>query len=145
MTASPVEVRGAIEEGVELFTLQAPLRVEADEEGKAVALWTQPQISGLYDRNGRPKSNKADKDPIRMPADIILVAIGQDIESGHFEKAGIPVSRGKIVTLKSGAFENMPGVFAGGDCSSGPASVIKAIAAAKVVACLLYTSPSPRD
>ena len=28
----------------------------------------------------------------------------------------------------------MPGVFAGGDCSSGPASVIKAIAAAKVVA-----------
>ena len=74
MTASPVEVRGAIEEGVELFTLQAPLRVEADEEGKAVALWTQPQISGLYDRNGRPKSNKADKDPIRMPADIILAA-----------------------------------------------------------------------
>ncbi len=37
------------------------------------------------------------------------------------------------MTLKSGAFENMPGVFAG-DCSSGPASVIKAIAAAKVVA-----------
>ena len=28
----------------------------------------------------------------------------------------------------------MPGVFAGGDCSSGPASVIKAIAAAKVIA-----------
>ena len=28
----------------------------------------------------------------------------------------------------------MPGVFAGGDCASGPASVIKAIAAAKVVA-----------
>ncbi len=27
----------------------------------------------------------------------------------------------------------MPGVFAGGDCASGPASVIKAIAAAKVV------------
>ena len=28
----------------------------------------------------------------------------------------------------------MPGVFAGGDCASGPATVIKAIAAAKVVA-----------
>ena len=28
----------------------------------------------------------------------------------------------------------MPGVFAGGDCASGPATVIKAIGAAKVVA-----------
>ena len=35
MTASPVEVRGAIEESVELFTLQAPLRVEADEEERS--------------------------------------------------------------------------------------------------------------
>ncbi len=43
MTASPVEVRGAIEEGWNYLPLQAPLRVEADEEGKAVALWTQPQ------------------------------------------------------------------------------------------------------
>ena len=48
---------------------------------------------------------------VYIPCDILIKAIGQDIESGHFEKAGIPVSRGKIVTLKSGAFENMPGVF----------------------------------
>ena len=35
---------------------------------------------------------------------------------------------------KNAGFENIPGVFAGGDCATGPASVIKAIAAAKVVA-----------
>ena len=134
MTASPVEVRGAIEEGVELFTLQAPLRVEADEEGKAVALWTQPQISGLYDRNGRPKSNKADKDPIRMPADIILVAIGQDIESEQFEEQGISTKWNRIITDEGGKTTGNPGVFSGGDCVSGPATVIKAIAAGKVVA-----------
>ena len=38
------------------------------------------------------------------------------------------------MTERYGGFDNIPGVFAGGDCASGPASVIKAIAAAKVVA-----------
>src|SRR5699024_8131730 len=90
MTASPVEVRGAIEEGVELYTLQAPLRVEPDEKGRVAALWTQPQISGTYDRNGRPRSVKADKAPMRIPCDVVLVAIGQEIDSDYFAEQGIP-------------------------------------------------------
>lgn len=36
MTALPAEVEGAIAEGIELVTLKAPLRVEADAEGKHV-------------------------------------------------------------------------------------------------------------
>lgn len=134
MTASPVEVRGAIEEGVELFTLQAPLKVEADETGKAVAIWTQPQISGLYDRNGRPKSMKANKEPVRIPADIILVAIGQDIECEHFEENGIATKWNCIITDEGGKVPNKEGVYSGGDCVSGPATVIKAIAAGKAAA-----------
>ena len=90
MTASPVEVRGAIEEGVELYTLQAPLRVEPDGKGRVAALWTQPQISGTYDRNGRPRSVKADKAPMRIPCDVVLVAIGQEIDSDYFAEQGIP-------------------------------------------------------
>ena len=74
------------------------------------------------------------EEDIYIPCDVLIVAIGQNIETHHFEQAGIPVERGKIVTKSTGAFENLPGVFAGGDCASGPASVIKAIAAAKVVA-----------
>lgn len=134
MTASPVEVRGAVEEGVELYTLQAPLRVEADEQGKATALWAQPQISGLYDRNGRPKSNKANKEPVRIPADIILVAIGQEIESEYFEEHGIATKWNRIVTDEGGRIAGKDGIFSGGDCVSGPATVIKAIAAGKVAA-----------
>ena len=134
MTALPEEVEGAVAEGVELVTLQAPVRIETNGQGHAVALWTQPQISGLYDRNGRPKSNKADKDPIRMPADIILVAIGQDIESEQFEEQGISTKWNRIITDEGGKTTGNPGVFSGGDCVSGPATVIKAIAAGKVVA-----------
>ncbi len=134
MTASPVEVRGAVEEGVELLTLQAPLKVEADEQGNAVALWTQPQISGTYDRNGRPRSNKADKEPVRIPADIILVAIGQEIESEHFAASNIPTKWNRLVTDVDCKVPQQDGVYAGGDCVSGPATVIKAIAAGKIAA-----------
>ena len=42
MTALEAEIEGAIAEGIELLTLQAPKRVEADEKGNVAALWTQP-------------------------------------------------------------------------------------------------------
>ena len=133
MTALPGEIEGAVAEGIEIVTLKAPASLDVGEDHKIHGIYATPQmISAIKD--GRASVKPTGEPDVYIPCDILIKAIGQDIESGHFEKAGIPVSRGKIVTLKSGAFENMPGVFAGGDCSSGPASVIKAIAAAKVVA-----------
>ena len=133
MTALPGEIEGAIAEGIEIVTLKAPASLDVGEDHKIHGIYATPQmISAIKD--GRASVKPTGEPDVYIPCDILIKAIGQDIESGHFEKAGIPVSRGKIVTFKSGAFENMPGVFAGGDCSSGPASVIKAIAAAKVVA-----------
>lgn len=133
MTALPGEIEGAVAEGIEIVTLKAPASLDVGEDHKIRGIYATPQmISAIKD--GRASVKPTGEPDVYIPCDILIKAIGQDIESGHFEKAGIPVSRGKIVALKSGAFENMPGVFAGGDCSSGPASVIKAIAAAKVVA-----------
>lgn len=132
MTALPAEVEGAIAEGIELVTLKAPLRVEADAEGNACALWVQPQIIGPV-KGGRPSPRKANKPEERMECDIVLVAIGQDIVSGPFADFGMAVNRGRIVADKGGA-ANMVGVYAGGDCVSGPATVIKAIAAGKAAA-----------
>lgn len=132
MTALPAEVEGAIAEGIELITLKAPLRVEADAEGKVAALWVQPQIIGPV-RGGRPAPRKADKEEERLECDIILVAIGQDIVSEPFKKAGLATNRGRICADASGSC-NRVGIYAGGDCVSGPATVIKAIAAGKVAA-----------
>ncbi len=132
MTALPAEVEGAIAEGIELVTLKAPLRVEADAEGKVAALWVQPQIIGPV-RGGRPAPRKADKEEERLECDIILVAIGQDIVSEPFKKAGLATNRGRICADASGSC-NRVGIYAGGDCVSGPATVIKAIAAGKVAA-----------
>ena len=134
MTALPEEVEGAIAEGVELVTLAAPVRIEADENGRAAALWAQPQIIGTIDAAGRPRPEKAARDEIRIPADIIIVAIGQGIETHGFEQSKISIKRGTFIAEASGQIDNMDGVFAGGDCVTGPATVIRAIAAGKVAA-----------
>ena len=134
MTALPDVVEGALAVGVELVTLAAPVRIEADKNGRATALWAQPQIIGTIDAAGRPRPEKAARDEIRIPADIIIVAIGQGIETHGFEQSKISIKRGTFIAEASGQIDNMDGVFAGGDCVTGPATVIRAIAAGKVAA-----------
>ena len=134
MTAQPEEVEGAIAEGAEVLTLHAPIRIESND-GRAVALWTQPQIIGEVDKAGRPRPNTAAVEPLRIPADLIIVAIGQGIESQGFEQAGIKIQRGGTLLADSSTrLPEMEGVFAGGDCVTGPATVIRAIAAGKAAA-----------
>lgn len=135
MTAQREEVDGAIAEGAEVLQLAAPLKVEADANGKVTAFWAKPQIIGEYDKGGRPAPKDADADPIRIPCDIIIVAIGQGIDSKHFEDDGVPCGRGGWIKADEvQSIPSLPGIFAGGDVVTGPATVIKAIAAGKVAA-----------
>ena len=133
MTALAEEVEGAIAEGVVMETLKAPVRIEADKKGNAVALWVKPQIISKV-KNGRPAPADSKLDEERIPADLIIVSIGQGIESHEFEKAGIPVKRGNFEAMDLGGVGVSEGLFAGGDCVTGPATVIRAIAAGKVAA-----------
>ena len=135
MTALPDEIEGALAEGAELMTLAAPVRIEADENHVARALWVQPQIIGEVGKDGRPRPNKADLPEQRIPADVIVVAIGQGIEMQGFEQAGVPIKRGgTFVAALSGQVGDKDTLFAGGDCVTGPATAIRAIAAGKVAA-----------
>ena len=133
MTALRSEIDSAMQEGVEMMTLQAPDHIEV-ENGQAVALYTQPQFIGPVKR-GRPAPQKADKPLVRVPADVVLIAVGQDIESAPFEEAGMQADRTYFEAddgLKSvGSLDN---VFVGGDCQVGPKTVIIAIGAGKVAA-----------
>ena len=135
MTALPDEIEGALAEGAELMTLAAPVRIEADENHVARALWVQPQIIGEVGKDGRPRPNKADLPEQRIPADVIVVAIGQGIEMQGFEQASVPIKRGgTFVAALSGQVGDKDNLFAGGDCVTGPATAIRAIAAGKVAA-----------
>lgn len=135
MTALSEEIEGAIAEGAEVLTLEAPLRIESSEEGHVVALWTQRQVIGEIDAMGRPRPNTAAVEPKRIPADIVIVAIGQGIETHGFEQSGVKVQRGGTVLADSSTqLPEVEGVFAGGDCVTGPATAIRAIAAGKAAA-----------
>ena len=133
MTALPEEIEGTIAEGVELYTMVAPVRIEADENGNAVALWVRPQDPGVYDKSGRPSVSDSEGRELRLEADLIILAVGQGIESRHFEESGITVKRGSIMAGDDAQVGDDK-IFAGGDCVTGPATAIRAIAAGKVAA-----------
>ena len=93
MTALPAEVESAIAEGVEMIVLEAPVSIEADERGHCTALITQPQLIGPV-RGGRPAPVAADKPTRRIEADVILIAVGQNVVSGPFEEFGMQTTWG---------------------------------------------------
>ena len=133
MPAMREEVEGAIAEGCEILDLYTPGKVETDDKGHIRSLWIKPQIVGPI-RRGRPIPVDATKDIQEIKCDTLIVAIGQGVESKEFEKEGIPVTEGVIDALNWSGVKDIPGVYAGGDCVSGPATVIRAIAAGKVAA-----------
>lgn len=132
MTAQDEEIAGAEAEGCEILSLNAPLRIVA-KGGVVSGLAVQPQIIGEF-RGGRPFPRPADVPERVIPCDRVVVAIGQAIDSSAFEGQGVPCSRGRIIARADGSVEGFEGVYAGGDCQSGPATVIRAVNAGKVAA-----------
>lgn len=134
MTALAEEIEEAMAEGCQILPLQAPARIEKDAEGKVAALWTVPQIIGPYGKDGRPKPIPADVPEFRIACDYVIVAIGQAIDARPFEAIGIKTFKGMIQAEDTSSVADVDNVFAGGDAVSGPATVIRAVAAGKVAA-----------
>ena len=133
MTALPEEIEGAMAEGCEVLPLKAPVRIETDDDGAVTALVVQPQVIGEV-RGGRPAPRKADQPEERIACDVVLMAVGQVVDSKSFAQAGVPTDHNNIVTADDGSVPGLEGGFSGGDCVSGPATVILAIEAGKVAA-----------
>ena len=133
MTALAEEIEEAMAEGCQILPLQAPARIEKDAEGKVAALWTVPQIIGPYGKDGRPKPIPADVPEFRIACDYVIVAIGQAIDARPFEAIGIKTFKGMIQAEDTSSVADVDNVFAGGDAVSGPATVIRAVAAGKVI------------
>ncbi len=132
MTCQREEIDGAIAEGCELMELVAPLAIMTEND-QVTGLQVQKQMISKVDR-GRPAPVKANTEPEVLPFDVVLVAIGQDIEVDPFEGLGMHINRGMLVGDEFARVQGLEGVFVGGDCESGPATVIKAIAAGKAAA-----------
>lgn len=133
MTAQDAEIAGAEAEGCQIMELNAPVRIETTDDGRVAGVVVQPQIIGAP-RRGRPAPRAAAAPEQLIACDRVIVAIGQDIDSAPFEAMGVPCSWGRIVTDSDGAVPGFEGLYSGGDCQTGPATVIRAINAGKVAA-----------
>lgn len=133
MTALPEEIEEAMAEGCQISELMAPLRIEKTAGGAVRGLVVQPQYIGSIGADGRPRPQAANVPEVKIPCDIVIVAIGQKINTDAFAHI-IATERGRILANDQGALANADGVFAGGDAVTGPATVIRAIAAGKVAA-----------
>ena len=111
--------------------LQAPVAIEADEQGNVCAIVTRPQQIGPVGKDGRPRPVNAGLPDLHTPCDSVVVAIGQGIDSKTFEEAGIPTVRGAISALPDSFVKEKSKVFAGGDAVTGAATVILAMGAGK--------------
>lgn len=135
ITALDTEVTAAMQEGVRFRTLLSFLNIETDPEtGKVCAVWLQPEIVAEYDKNGMMTTEHSEKYPYRFTCDLLILGVGQRADVEVFEKASFPVERGRILADEECRVLNTEGVFAGGDCVTGPSTAIRAIAAGQVAA-----------
>lgn len=132
MTALPEEVEAAIAEGCEMVELMSPVRVDRGSQ-HPIAFVGQPQMPSSY-RAGRPAPVATSANEVAFECDMLIEAIGQVVEYGYFADMGLAQNRGKLIADEYGRAKGCESVFVGGDCQTGPSTVIRAIAAGKAVA-----------
>ena len=127
MPAFLEEIEDSLEEGIELITLAAPVRVLGDE-GKVTGIQCIRMDLDIFGKDGRRKPVPQKGSEFIVEVDVIIPAIGEfsDVEK-LFEGLEVETwDNGTIKVNKKGQ-TSIPNVFAGGDVSTGPATVIKAI------------------
>jgi NADPH-dependent glutamate synthase beta subunit-like oxidoreductase/CO/xanthine dehydrogenase FAD-binding subunit len=127
MPAAPDEVAQALEEGVGLLTSWGPRRLLMT--GGEVSGMELKRCTSVFDVEGRFNPSFDMDETMSVDADCVLLAIGQTPDLG-FADGLLETDGTRIVVTGSGA-TSLPGVFAGGDVVTGPASVIEAIAAGR--------------
>jgi NADH-quinone oxidoreductase subunit F len=125
MPASDEEIDEALEEGVKIEYLTNPTGIEKTGNGLKITL-VRMQL-GKVDESGRRRPEPIEGSEYTREFDTVIKALGQ--ESVIPEKFGVETARGgRIVADKYTLATSVEGVYAGGDVTRGPASVIEAIA-----------------
>ncbi len=130
------ELEHAEAEGVQFEYLTSPVAFHGNGDGRIKEVECIRNKLGEPDASGRRRPVPIEGSNFRVPADIVIVAIGQS------PSPLIPHSTPDLKIGKRGAFEvdpytmktSMKGVFAGGDAATGGATVILAMGQAKIAA-----------
>jgi formate dehydrogenase major subunit len=87
---------------------------------------------GEPDSSGRRRPEPIAGSEFTMDVDTVICAIGQTMDASGIQEGQIECNRRGYVSVDEETKEtSVEGVFAGGDCTSGPATVIEAIAGGK--------------
>ena len=132
MPALAWEVDAALQEGVDLMLLVAPQEIL--ERGGAVSGIRLVRMElGEPDESGRRRPVAIEGSAFDIPADVIIPAIGQEplIGSLRLEGKSVEADRGLVKVDQDTMATSLPGLYACGDATTGPATVIEAVAAGK--------------
>jgi len=129
MPAGPEEVEQALEEGIEIMFLVAPIKIKR-ERGRLSVTCIRMEL-GDPDAGGRRQPVPIEGSEFNEDFDTLITAIGQAPQTpGGF---GVRLGRGSTIQVEPGTLAtNRPGVFAGGDAVTGPATVVEALAAGRL-------------
>ncbi len=135
MPALDSEVKAAKEEGVKFLFLAASQEI-LNEDGKVTGLRCIKMELGEPDSSGRRRPIPVPGSEFDLEVDQVIAAIGQRPDISCLEEVtGLDFTRWSTIETNSISYAtNKEGIFAGGDCQTGPWVAIGAIAAGKEVA-----------
>jgi heterodisulfide reductase subunit A-like polyferredoxin len=126
MPAHDWEVRGALEEGVELQELRTPVKFLGDG-GQLRAMEVQSMKLGEPDASGRRRPVPIEGSERTVPVDLVVMSIGLKPSTRPFA-AEIKCGKNGTVSVNPETLEtSLAGVFAGGDAVTGPSMIVQAI------------------
>jgi dihydropyrimidine dehydrogenase (NAD+) subunit PreT len=128
MPAYPSKQSLAKEEGVTFHWLAAPQQVLGSERVEKLVL--SRMCLGEPDESGRRRPIPIPCSEFEVPADMVIVALGQTMNPALPKKFGVQMANGLIQVDDNGRTSN-PKVFAGGDCVNGGHEVVFAVAEGK--------------
>ena len=128
MKASPWEIEDAQNEDIEILNNHVPQRF-LTENGKLCAVVFE-KVKPEVDESGRRKMVPTGEDPVVVPCDDVLCAIGQENHFPWIERdIGLEFGEWDMPVVDKDTFQSTnPKVFFGGDAAFGPENIIWAVA-----------------
>lgn len=135
MPAYESEILEAMEEGVEVIELVAPVRFVKGENGRIGKIECMKMKRGEFDNSGRRKTVPVEGSNFFIDVDTVIPAVSQYADLPFIKKGDIGLtSWGTFIVDPHTLMTTKEGVFAGGDVARGPDTVIQAIADGKKAA-----------
>ncbi|WP_456486765.1 NADPH-dependent glutamate synthase [Candidatus Alkanophaga liquidiphilum] len=136
MPARAEEIEHAKEEGVKFMLLTVPRRYIGDERGWVRQMECVRMRLGEPDASGRRRPIPIEGSEFMMDVDTVIVAIGQRPNMPSVK--GLAVTKRSTIIVDDEGKTSVEGVFAGGDITTGAATVISAMSAGKKAAFAIH-------